>query len=296
MKKYLVLLVLISMLGGAFYYFTSPPLPDPEPVPVSSQSGTRPLTTQTIIPQINRPLLSGDTRFLELINDDYPVNGEPSNETIIDVWPGVAVSTTAITLHEAAREAVLYMFDAADAQNIGPYYVTSGYRDEEEQRETFNEMADKSLVQPPGYSEHQAGLAMDIMAEGVKQFELADSPEGKWLADNSWRYGLLLRYTDDKSEFTGVAGEAWHFRYVGQPHAWFCYQNNLCLEEYIEHLRETGGYEAQLDGISYTVKYGRLGDGTAPEPDDGMQDDGTQYEQYEISSDNTGGYVLTSWE
>jgi D-alanyl-D-alanine carboxypeptidase len=275
------------MLGGAYYYFTSTPS-QPDPVPVSSQNETKPLTTQPLIPQISKPLLSGDTRFLELINGGNPVHGEPDGDVIVDVWPGVAVSTTDITLHETVREAVLLMFENADAQNIGPYYVTSGYRDEEEQRRTYDEMDDKSLVQPPGYSEHQAGLAVDIMAEGVKQFELADSPEGQWLADNSWRYGLLLRYTDDKSDITGVTGEAWHFRYVGQPHAWYCYQNGLCLEEYIEHLIATGGYEAELDGIRYSVNYERLEVGEPDEPEDGTQ--------YELSGDNTGGWVLTSWE
>jgi D-alanyl-D-alanine carboxypeptidase len=257
-------------------------------MPVSSQDETPLATTQAFIPQISMPTLHGDTRFLELINGGHPILGEPAGDVIVSAWPGVAVSTTDITLHEAVREAVLLMFEDADAKGIGPYYVTSGYRDEEEQRKTYIEMSDKNLAQPPGHSEHQLGLAVDIMADGVKQFELADSREGQWLADNSWRYGLLLRYTDDKSDITGVAGEAWHFRYVGQPHAWFCYQNGLCLEEYIEHLNANGGYEADLNGISYSVDYERLTDGEPIKPEDASR--------YEISGDNTGGWVLTSWE
>jgi D-alanyl-D-alanine carboxypeptidase len=276
MKKYLVIAVLLAMLVIAYLHFTSP-----APVPQFAQDLYEPLPTVKRSELSAYAPVSGDTRFLELINGSHPIQSEPETALIIPVWPGVAVSTTDITLHENAREAVRQMLEAANEEQAGDFYLSSGYRNEEEQRQTYEEMDDKALVLPPGYSEHQTGLAMDIMAEGVGQFELDGSPEGQWLADNSWEYGLLLRYTDDKREITGIPGEAWHFRYVGQPHAWYCYEHGLCFEEYIDFLKAEGGYEVEIDGVTYTVKYERLGD--VPEPLMGA----------EVSGDNTGGLVTT---
>jgi len=70
----------------------------------------------------------------------------------------------------------------------------------------------------PGYSEHQTGLAMDL-EPASRKCEIADcfgdTPEGKWVAANAYKYGFLLRYTPAKVAITGYRAEAWHIRYIG---------------------------------------------------------------------------------
>lgn len=83
----------------------------------------------------------------------------------------------------------------------------------------------------PGHSEHQTGLALDV---GSSYTEFADTPEGKWLNDNCWKYGLIMRYPKDKENVTGCSFEPWHVRYVGEELAEKLYNkgNWITLEEY----------------------------------------------------------------
>lgn len=81
----------------------------------------------------------------------------------------------------------------------------------------------------PGHSEHQTGLAVDIN-DLEQTFE--STPEGKWLAVNSHRYGFLLRYPKGKEWITGYDYEPWHFRYLGKDLAEAVYQSKLTYDEY----------------------------------------------------------------
>jgi len=83
-------------------------------------------------------------------------------------------------------------------------------------------------VAVPGTSEHQTGLGIDITGSD-KMY--------KWLAENCWKYGFILRYPDDKMDVTGIIYEPWHFRYVGESMAKDIYDSGLCLEEYLEMLK-----------------------------------------------------------
>ncbi len=84
-------------------------------------------------------------------------------------------------------------------------------------------------VAVPGTSEHQTGLAADIKGS-QKVYD--------WLAQNSWKYGFILRYPDDKIDITGIIYEPWHFRYVGKAMAKDVFDSGLCLEEYFEMLKK----------------------------------------------------------
>lgn len=94
-------------------------------------------------------------------------------------------------------------------------------------------------VAVPGTSEHQTGLAVDIVAESfpVLEAEQENTPEQKWLMENCWRFGFIMRYPSDKSELTGIYYEPWHYRYVGGEAAAEIYELGLCLEEYLELLK-----------------------------------------------------------
>lgn len=70
----------------------------------------------------------------------------------------------------------------------------------------------------------------------------ANAEVQRWHADNSWRYGFVQRYPENKSNLTGIAYEPWHFRYVGQKAAAEMKAKGQCLEEYLDHLKQTRGH------------------------------------------------------
>ena len=120
--------------------------------------------------------------------------------------------------------------------------VDSGYRSYDYQKKVYDALVDKigydnaiSRVSKPGCSEHQTGLAIDIAyirnnkyIDNCKEDDL----EIKWLLNNSYKYGFILRYPKDKEHITGYIYEPWHYRYVGDA-AKYIYENNLTLEEYL---------------------------------------------------------------
>ncbi|MEE0202655.1 MAG: M15 family metallopeptidase [Muricomes sp.] len=87
----------------------------------------------------------------------------------------------------------------------------------------------------PGTSEHQLGLAVDIVdiENQILDEDQEKTAVQKWLMENSWRYGFILRYPNDKSDITGIIYEPWHYRYVGNEAAKEIYDLDVCLEEYL---------------------------------------------------------------
>ncbi|QIB70391.1 M15 family metallopeptidase [Aminipila butyrica] len=89
----------------------------------------------------------------------------------------------------------------------------------------------------PGKSEHQTGLAADVSSPSV-QYQLTrdyiDTPEGKWLNDNAYKFGFIIRFPKGKEDITGYVYEPWHIRYVGKTAAKEIFDEGLTLEEYVE--------------------------------------------------------------
>ncbi len=112
------------------------------------------------------------------------------------------------------------------------YYIDRGYSREEA------EVVAATVVAYPGTSEHQLGLAVDLVDITYQLLDEAQENTGaqKWLMQNSWRYGFILRYPNEKSELTGIIYEPWHYRYVGTALAQELYERDICLEEYLEQL------------------------------------------------------------
>lgn len=145
------------------------------------------------------------------------------------------------------------MMDDCRAAGLSPL-ICSSYRSGQTQESLYNNKV-KSLaamglsqerakteaakvVALPGTSEHQLGLALDIV--DVNNQNLDESQEDtevqKWLMENSYKYGFILRYPQDKSDVTGISYEPWHYRYVGKEAAREIYEQGVCLEEYLESL------------------------------------------------------------
>ncbi len=124
--------------------------------------------------------------------------------------------------------------------------INNAYRSKDEQTQIFeNKMNDyenegytkekayeqtKLNVQVPGYSEHETGLAIDFSDEGHYD---ENEKMWKWLKNNAYKYGFILRYPEDKYEITKIDYEPWHYRYVGKKAAKEITNKNLTLEEYL---------------------------------------------------------------
>lgn len=108
------------------------------------------------------------------------------------------------------------------------YYQDSLYRNYV--KEKGLEYADKCSARP-GHSEHQTGLAVDIMGSNNDYNLFASSKEFNWVKENAHKYGFILRYPGGKEYITGFKYEPWHYRYVGDI-ANYIYENNITLEEY----------------------------------------------------------------
>lgn len=122
----------------------------------------------------------------------------------------------------------------------------SGYRSVERQRNNFerkiNTYLDQgyskieatqmaaTIILPPGTSEHNAGLAMDICS--LEQ-DFDQTAEYRWLCENAADYGFILRYPEDKQDVTKIIYEPWHWRYVGVEAAKEIKASGQCLEEYL---------------------------------------------------------------
>lgn len=109
-------------------------------------------------------------------------------------------------------------------------YMAQGMSEEEAYAKTATETA------IPGTSEHQTGLAADIVTPTYQMLDagFADTPAGQWLSEHAAEYGFVLRYPQDKQEVTGIIYESWHYRFVGKTHAKLMKESGLCLEEYLQ--------------------------------------------------------------
>ena len=190
---------------------------------------------------------AGDESLLVLVNawNALPEDYEPELELAVkrdgrEYW-----------LDRRCVASLLEMLEDCRAAGGKPY-VCSAYRTEDQQRALYNNKIYRLVmtgvpwseapaiaaesVAVPGTSEHQLGLAADIidevyvgLDEGQEQTETQ-----KWLMENCWRYGFILRYPNGTTEITGIIYEPWHYRYVGQPYAEEIHRMGLTLEEYLE--------------------------------------------------------------
>lgn len=93
-------------------------------------------------------------------------------------------------------------------------------------------------VTVPGASEHQIGLALDIISNNYSTLDegFGETAAGKWLAEHSCEYGFILRYPKEKEYITSIEYEPWHFRYVGKDAATVITKQGITLEEFVENL------------------------------------------------------------
>ncbi len=164
------------------------------------------------------------------------------------------ISSDPIQMREVAANALSDMFAAAKEDGI-ILYAHSGYRSYRTQKTMYsnrlkkNNGKDDGVVAYPGSSDHQTGLGIDIINKaGIgKKFTtaFAETKEGKWVAENCWNYGFVIRYQKNKEDITQIMFEPWHLRYVGVQVAQYMHENDLSLEEFTAEWKEAAAeYQA----------------------------------------------------
>lgn len=184
----------------------------------------------------------GEDWELAFVNADTPIR-EGYVPPLTDVGNGYQFDSR-------AAGALTQMLADARAAGLSPI-LCSAYRSHGYQTELFEKQVKKqqaaglsgdaavqkakTVVAYPGTSEHQLGLAADIVALSYQLLDdaQAQTAEAKWLREHCADYGFILRYPPEKSDITGVIFEPWHFRYVGKAAARTIMQEGLTLEEYL---------------------------------------------------------------
>ena len=186
-----------------------------------------------------------DEWMLLLVNKQNPIPDD-YDANLIDVNGSIKIRTEiALPLSE--------MFDAAEEDGIS-LMVCSAYRSHDYQQGLFDRkiryytgkgysyldafrLGSYSVI-IPGTSEYELGMALDIVTPGYTALNegFADTNAGRWLKDNAYKYGFILRYPEGKEYITGITYEPWHFRYVGIEAAKAIEESGLTLEEYVEEI------------------------------------------------------------
>lgn len=158
------------------------------------------------------------------------------------------------TLRQEAAAALEEMYAACQAEGGLTLTSISGYRSYSKQSTIYSNKLERvggskakadEYVARPGTSEHQLGLAMDVGQKGKSNLSaaFAKTGGGKWIRENCWKYGFILRYDEGWEDVTGYQYEPWHIRYVGKEAAKAIHENEMPLEDYLLLLRESSMLE-----------------------------------------------------
>ncbi|HHT14651.1 MAG: M15 family metallopeptidase [Christensenellales bacterium] len=189
---------------------------------------------------------------LFLINRTYKVDRlyVPDDLVVVDVEK----TNPEITMRKEAATQLKAMFETAKTEKGYILVAVSGFRSYGTQSAIYKRKVEVTgskqkanlYVAPPGCSEHQLGLAMDLGRKDTMGLNesFGESPEGQWVAQNAHRFGFIIRYQKEWTEITGYAYEPWHVRYVGVEHASRIYMMNIPLEHYIDLI-----FEAQRQNL-----------------------------------------------
>ena len=261
--KVLLLLLVLALLAVATYRFlpgldngAPPDQESPQEVSTEPQTPAQTITTSTgILCRLTDvgedAVYQGD---LILVNNKIPFHfPENQEESLLCVLENKTrdyiVRDGTVLLQPAALDALNRMM--ADFKALGydsrTVNVVAGHRTAEFQQHLFDQGTERNgldhaerFIAHPGGSEHHTGYALDfdILLKGGAHKEYDGKGDYAWINQNCQKYGFVVRFAKEKMEFTGIDEEAWHFRYVGVPHATLMVEKNLCLEEYIDYLRE----------------------------------------------------------
>ena len=207
------------------------------------------LTSKEIVTNVNSNL---DTPFYEnyestdtskdtlmIVNKHYKIenNYKPGNLVTVLSEHGYPNKIRADVYEEFKK-----MYNAAKNDNVS-IFIASPYRSYSDQNSLYTYYVNTDGKQNadtysarPGFSEHHTGLAMDLIPEYGLDLDTFENSDGfKWMQENAYKYGFILRYPKDKEYITGYIYEPWHYRYVGISAATTIKNEGLTFEEYYEY-------------------------------------------------------------
>lgn len=217
-------------------------------------------------------------------------------------------STKQVLMHKDVIAYLKALCKAANKEDDFSYIAMSGYRDINYQQRLFQNKIDRirndydteqeavaaasMVVVPPYASEHHTGLALDIICQELRASspgdpfieEFGELKEGKWLAEHCWEYGFILRYQKEKYDITDIIYEPWHIRFVGLPHSIIMKERNLCLEEYLDLLKQEKEIIYEGAEGKYLISYQTPQADKINVPED---------KNYTLSGDGCGGFIVT---
>lgn len=266
-----VFLIIVLLIASSALFLNQ--LADRENAPVQPPNDTEQTgdtgSDQPQEPDENDTPADAQARIREIdaiLNDPYMVLVNVDNGLTAEYEPAELSTLQDMRLEKKTAEQLELMLDAANDAGLDTINIYSAYRNYTRQQTNYNNKVDyylgegysedrarelaAEIVNPPGKSEHQTGLATDICTAEIvntygnlnEAFENTD--EYTWLYEHCAEYGFILRYPKDKVEITGITFEPWHYRYVGVERAKEIMKDKLCLEEYIKNLKDE---KAQLE-------------------------------------------------
>ena len=184
----------------------------------------------------NIKLIKNPDDFLVLVNKNNKLDSKykPKDLEIINL----KYSNKDKYLRKEAKEAFEKLSDDASKLNLSIIAVST-FRSYSYQKNLYLDYVNKkgkeyadACSARPGHSEHQTGLALDVMGSNKDYNKFDESKEFNWMINNAYKYGFILRYPKGKEHITGFKYEPWHYRYVGKEAAKIIPDKNITLEEY----------------------------------------------------------------
>lgn len=236
-KKFLILdLILVLAVAGTYFGFKFLKNDEPDAYEVADniESGAENLKEIESAAEEELKSKELDEWYLILVNPDNAMPEGMEVET--------ASTESGYEVDARVKEPLEEMLAACREAGYSPQII-SAFRTRETQQYLYDTTANKNDTAKPGHSEHECGLAIDIIDSSSAGWadplidEQEELPAQIWLMENCQDYGFILRYPKDKEDITQIIYEPWHYRYVGKEHATKIMESGVCLEEYIEELK-----------------------------------------------------------
>lgn len=195
--------------------------------------------------------------YLILVNKTSTVSASDEPADLVDIADTRQDNRATQQMRLYAAKALEALFIEMRAYGYTDVSVTSAFRSYALQDKLFTKYTDNELQSHPGWtkeqaeaevetysaragtSEHQTGLCCDMHNLPGADVSFANQEVYKWLRENAWKFGFILRFPEDKTEITGYSFEPWHYRFVGRYHAQKIHEGGLCLEEYLQSYLST---------------------------------------------------------
>lgn len=245
---------------------------------------------------------------LILVNENYQYFSTGEEALVSVLEKNEELGKTTFGAYDYSTQVLASVYDPM-AQMIDDFYnatslddiiIYGGFRTHDVQQQLYdddlaaNGTEESTRVAKPGFSEHESGYAFDLSK--LPDYDYEGTGEYAWFTQNCYKYGFILRYPEGKESITAIQYEPWHFRYVGLPHAYYIMQNGLCLEEYIDLVRQ---HPYGSDPLTFTDENGKNYEVYFVASDDGNETTSIPVPagiKYEISGNNADGFIVTVYK